>query len=726
MSVSPASSPLPRRPRPPAIAIVGAGPRGIGLIARIAARATAPAADAPAASAAPDVPGASAAAPGDADVPAAPSVPPAPPASSAPSPGGPLPHRVGSASGGRFVPAAGGRPFGTPSRATGPVPAGGRLVIHLIDPHPPGGGRVWRPQQSPLLWMNSMAADVSVFDDGSRGWDAAEGGPPYAGPSLAEWAQAIRDGDLTVPLAPELAAEVAALTGRTFATRRLQSAYLNWVYERVVAALPAGVELRVHRRRAVRLGGPREGAQRVWLEGQELPLVADAVVLALGHLDAEPGRQESEWETFAAEHRLTYLPPEYTADSDLAALRPGEPVLVRGFGLAFIDLMVLLTEGRGGSYAPAPGAEAGEPVGDGPELVYRPSGREPVLYVGSRRGVPYHAKLGYDWHGELPPLPRFFGPAQVAEVLDRQRPADYARDVWPLVCRELGYVHYHRLFTAHPERTVGSWDDFDAGYAAHEPGSDRLAALVAAAVPDPADRLDLARIDRPLTGVTFASDADLQEGLRDYITADLIRRHDPAHSADLAVFLGLLALYGQVAALGDTGPNWHGFFSYLASGPPGPRLRQLLALSRAGIVRFVGADMTVTADADRGAFVASSASAPGAVVATGALVEARLPDPSVARSRDPLLRALYDHDPDGVRETPGGLLAVRPDDGRVLDGAGRPYPRRFAIGAPTDARVVGAFARPGTGAPAVRQNDVVARALLALLAEAAPVVRLSA
>ncbi|MBB5937433.1 FAD/NAD(P)-binding protein [Streptomyces zagrosensis] len=697
MSVSPNSSPLPRRPRPPAIAIVGAGPRAVGLIARIAARAT--------------------------------ELPPV---------GGLIPPHVGASPHGGAVAAA--APDGAP-----PAPStqgsrfaprrDSRLLVHLIDPHPPGGGRVWRPEQSSLLWMNSMAADVSVFDDGSRGWDAARDGPPYAGPSLAEWAQEIRAGRLNVPLARELADEVAALTGRTFATRRLQSAYLGWVYERAVAALPPGVELRVHRRRAVRVAGPREASQRVWLEGRELPLVADAVVLALGHLDAETDPAQTELAHFAAHHGLTYLPPEYTADSDLQALHPGEPVLVRGFGLAFIDLMVLLTEGRGGTYADAAGAAGaagasgdgpGGGPGGGPELVYRPSGREPVLYVGSRRGVPYHSKIGYDWHGELPPLPRFFGPPQVAELLRRPGPVDFAREVWPLCQKELGYAHYHRLFTAHPGRTRASWQDFEEKYAACEPGSEELAALVAATVPDPADRIDLVALDRPLTELTFPSTEALQDELRRYITADLARHHDPEHSPDLAVFLGLLSLYGQVARLGDIGPWWHGFFSYVASGPPGPRLRQLLALSRAGVVRFIGAEMTVTADPARGVFTAASDSVPGHTVQATALVEARLPNPSVARSRDRLLRALYEDDPDGVRATAGGLLAVHPDDARVLDRTGRPHPRRFAIGAHTDTRVATAFARPGTGAPAVRQNDAVARALLELLTQGACPARLSA
>ncbi|MFE6856382.1 FAD/NAD(P)-binding protein, partial [Streptomyces sp. NPDC057674] len=26
------------------------------------------------------------------------------------------------------------------------------LDLHLVDPHPPGPGRIWRTAQSPLLW----------------------------------------------------------------------------------------------------------------------------------------------------------------------------------------------------------------------------------------------------------------------------------------------------------------------------------------------------------------------------------------------------------------------------------------------------------------------------------------------------------------------------------------------------------------------------------------------
>ncbi|MER7835984.1 FAD/NAD(P)-binding protein [Streptomyces sp. NPDC096040] len=549
--------------------------------------------------------------------------------------------------------------------------AGSGLDIHLVDPHPPGAGRIWRAAQSPLLWMNSHAEDVTMFTDET----VRMTGPVREGPTLHEW---------------------AGLAGRTFADRQIQGRYLRHVYDRAVADLPEGVTVHHHPRRALRVSGPREGRQQVWLEGRPRPLLADLVVLALGHLDAEPDPEQAALAAYAGTHGLVHLPPDFTADSDLSALRPGEPVLVRGFGLAFVDLMVLLTEGRGGRY-------------DGD--TYVPSGREPVLYVGSRRGVPYHSKIGYDWTGERPPLPRFFGPGEVEELLARPGGFDFRRDVWPLVTKELGFAHYHRLFTVHPERTAVAWPDFEEKYAAAE-GDAEARALVAAAVPDQADRLDLAALDRPLDGVRYGSHEEFQKGLRDYIEGDLSRRHDPSYSPDLAVFLGLLSVYGQLVRLGDIGSWWHGFFSCLASGPPGPRLRQLLALSRAGVVRFLGAGMTV--EARDGVFRASADTVPGSFVEARALVEARLPEPTVGRARDTLLRELQT---DGAAETPDGLLRVDPVDGRILDEDGRPHPRRFALGPFTDGRTPGAFTRPRTGGPAFRQNDATARAALAFLAD---------
>src|SRR5262249_19322328 len=68
--------------------------------------------------------------------------------------------------------------------ANAPELAGATSIdVHVIDPHPPGAGRVWRHAQSPLLWMNSMVEDVTMFTDASVVCD----GPIVPGPDLAEW-----------------------------------------------------------------------------------------------------------------------------------------------------------------------------------------------------------------------------------------------------------------------------------------------------------------------------------------------------------------------------------------------------------------------------------------------------------------------------------------------------------------------------------------------------------
>ncbi|MFI2374771.1 FAD/NAD(P)-binding protein [Streptomyces sp. NPDC018964] len=604
-----------------------------------------------------------------------------------------------------------------------------QLHIHLVDPHPPGPGRIWRHAQSPLLRMNSMAEDVTMFTDESSTID----GPVRPGPSLAEWAAQFsgrgpRHAPYTEPADPGVLAELRALDGTDFPTRRAQSAYLDWVFRRVLTELPPSVTVEWHRATATAVTGPPDGPQRVRLAGRATPLTADLVVLAQGHLGSAPAAEHRGHAAFARRHGRFHLPPDFSADTDLSGLRPGEHVILRGFGLAFVDLVTLLTEGRGGSYRTEP---------DG-TLTYLPSGREPVLHVGSRRGVPYHSKTRYRLQGPRPALPRYFGPDAVDALLAGARPLDLRRDVWPLMAKEIGFGHYHELFHAHPERTVLSWPDFAAAYEHLDWYSDAMAALVTEAVPDPADRLDFEALDRPLDGLSFPTPDAFQEHLRHHIAQDVARREDPEFSADLGAFLALLSVYGQLPRLVAAGRLtarstadgldgwWHGFFSFLASGPPGFRLRQLLALSRAGVVRFVGADIRIGTDESTGTFTATSPTVPGRSFHATALIEAYLPGASLDRTEDPLLRDLYRRGAlaeevvaDPAHTHRSGLLTVSPADGRLVDPAlGGPHPRRVALGAPTNSRAVAAFARPRTDSPGFRQNDAVARALLRALGTA--------
>jgi hypothetical protein len=270
-----------------------------------------------------------------------------------------------------------------------------------------------------------------------------------------------------------------------------------------------------------------------------------------------------------------------------------------------------------------------------------------------------------------------------------------------------------------------------------------LTALIEASVVDEIDRLFLPALDRPLDGARFDDADELQRAVRDYIERDLRLLTLPEHSATLGLFVALLTALFAFAELipspkwtarsrvRDINGWWLGWFSFIASGPPAHRLEELLALSDAGVVEFLGGEMWVEADEENGCFRAGSANLDRVVTAT-ALVDARLPDTSIARSDNALLRALVASGA-GLEEIVGdaefssttGRLAVRSADRRVLrvpgstGSAEHPSDRSYAIGPYTNSPFVGAFSRPRTNAVAFRENDRVARALLRHAAEIA-------
>jgi uncharacterized NAD(P)/FAD-binding protein YdhS len=627
------------------------------------------------------------------------------------------------------------------------------LVVHFIDPFPAGPGRIWRLEQSPLLKLNSMAADVTMFTDESSVIE----GPVRPGPSLIEWVDRVRAGSIELsPVDAALAAEISALTGADFPTRRLQSLYLDWFFRTAVDDLAGAVTVQVHPAKATRVDDLPGGDQLVTLD-DDTTIVASVVLFSLGHNGSQPEPAHAELAGFAERHERVYVPPAFTADADLSAIHPGENLIVRGFGLAAVDLTVLLTEGRGGRFS----------RDDSDRLVYHPSGAEPRLFLGSRRGVPYRSKISSTLVGERP-VPRFFTPAVAAGLESERESLDFTADIWPLIAQESLWGYYRELFTGHPERVSLPWAEFADRFAALDPralpiaagtpvaaaerrsshplvefGADapaieddivRFRELIVAGVPDPLDRVFLPEFDRPLHGLRFGSADQLQAALREYIRGDLALRTRPEHSATLGLFVALLTSLFTLSDIIDS-PKWTaesrvrdihgwwlGYFSFIASGPPGHRLDELVALSEAGVVEFLGGDLWVQADEATGLFRSGSANV-DRVVTAAALIDARLPDTSVSRSDNELLRALIASgggveelvaDGDYVGST--GRLLVRQLDTRVVDAAGALHERRFAIGPYTNSPFVGAFSRPRTNAISFRENDKVARALLRHLA----------
>lgn len=616
-----------------------------------------------------------------------------------------------------------------------------RLDIRLVDPHEPGGGRIWRRTQSPLLKLNTMLRDDAVFTDASCEID----GPIAPGPSLAEWIAEVRAGRIDRPAWWDdlLERELREVTDESFPTRRLNSAYLSWAYREIIARAAPTATVQWVRDRVIAVEEPESrpgaaaGPHLVRLESGA-SLEADLVLHAIGHNGSEPSQQSQKLADFARRRGLSYVPPAFTADVDLDWIVPSTDVIVRGMGLAAIDLVVLLTEGRGGAF-----------VRTGERLRYLPSGREPVLHLGSRRGVPYRSEVTTQQLGDPTQL-EYVGDAFHERVAAARAPLDFGADVWPLVAAELLTGYYRELFTGHPEQVQGGWDDFaprlrtvlsqSGGHASRE-----LAELIASRVPNPVDRFDLASFDRPLqfspseSGASTAhlidDDALLQRRVREHIEVDLRLRTTPRHSATQGLFMAALHTYMSLAEVPrerwnarsitqDLPRRWMLYFSYLASGPPGHRLEELVALSEAGLVRFLGGDVELELDERHGVFRASGRAEVGGRAARSTasaetLIDAWLPEATAASSDNPLLRQLVssgqaheisviDDSGDAGEVFAGstGQLAVAAD-GRLAGST-----RQFALGAFTSTPTGGAFARPGLNSLPFRVSDRVARGLL--------------
>ncbi|GAA3748446.1 FAD/NAD(P)-binding protein [Streptomyces tremellae] len=598
-------------------------------------------------------------------------------------------------------------------------PGEGKVVVHLFDPYPIGGGRVWRRDQPSLLWMNVPASGVTVFADET----CRLAGRLRPGPTLAEWMAEHRDALLADP---GLAEEVAAATGDTFVSRALQSEYLKWAYEHIVATAPERIVVVPHQDLVVDivdLPRPDPGPAQLVRTASGRTAAVDRVVLAQGHLDDELDSRERSFGEFADAHGLVYMPPAYTADCDVDRVPEGENIIVSGLGLAFIDWMVLLGESRGGVFTSGP---------DG-RLRYHPSGREPIIHAGSRRGVPYHPKLTSPLRAERPPLPCFFDVSTVLQRYPDPRSVDFVTDLWPLACKEVLYAHCHELFHGHPDLVTMEWAEFFERLAPLDYGSGELAELLEQAIPAPQDRFDMATLATPLAGSGATGLQETHQQVTDFVVRLLARIDDPRCSVDSAVALAFFSLYdvcGQMVRARQLSPStivrdidgWvHGLFSHVTSGPPPERLAQLAAMADAGVVVFLGSGLRVTADQRTGLFRATSDTS-GRDIATRCLIDARLPPADITRTVDPLLRSLTERHEvsDSISGVSSGRILVD-HRGRLIGAEGRAHPGRWAAGP----WVIGAgwahaFPRPRQNAGFFRQNDALARDLLGLPAPGSP------
>ncbi|MER6466084.1 FAD/NAD(P)-binding protein [Streptomyces sp. NPDC001228] len=332
----------------------------------------------------------------------------------------------------------------TARAAGGPVP----LDLHVFDRTGQfGAGRVHSPEQPVTSVLNRIAGQVAfAADESVVGAGALL--PTEERPTLHQWCRARY---------AETGAPEFDLTAEDSPKRYVHGLALGDRFRRYAALLRdvPGVRVRLHHQEVTDLEELPDGRLGVTGMAGERLLDADHVLLLTGHSSNDPRRypKQSRWARFAESHPAVFVPFAYPLQDAFAPGQagPGTTVGCAGTGLTAIDVILHLTEGRGGTFTREP---------DG-TLAYRASGREPdsiVAFSGSGLFTftrPFNAKerdTGNLEHrgvhlteAAVLRLRRSAGRPPVTISGREQRQLDFRAHILPLVVLEMAHVYYTTL-----------------------------------------------------------------------------------------------------------------------------------------------------------------------------------------------------------------------------------------------------------------------------------------
>ena len=456
-----------------------------------------------------------------------------------------------------------------------------RIRVHLIDPGQLGGG-VYSVGQPDYLVLNNPCSQLSLYASPN-----SDEHPPYA-VGLYEWA--VVRGFRWVGHDCRVGREGEPIQPTDYLPRRLMGEYLVWFYDTLLADAPQNLEIVRHYAAAVDISPEIGGRESVLLDNGEAVSV-DHVVLTSGHTFND----EPESATGTVRYLRPY-PVEYFDDS----LPEGSSVAVAGMGLVAFDVLTALTVGRGGTFVPT-----------GARKRYLPSGREPLIHLYSRSGVPYCAKSahGLDPYGNYQPVvctPEAFAELAHPGGSPFRRQVNFRTEMLPLLFAEM-QARYH----THAAYLKGGAEESAAVRALLRSGwvggrfGDAVGKLeLLYGRFDPADHV-FAGADRHYT-----SSCDYQSQVYDLIESDLDEALAEGGSPVKAAQEVLRILRDQLRSVIEFGglslesyidfqSNVRGRINRLEAGPPAMRSQQLLGLIDAGVVRMdLGPDPEITSSGD--------------------------------------------------------------------------------------------------------------------------------
>lgn len=580
-----------------------------------------------------------------------------------------------------------------------------------------GDGAVHHAGQMPTSYLNRICAQIGL-GAGPEG----EGDPIY---SFVDWLagrnEAFGLAPTSTPRRYLLGEALRELFGRTCERLERIAGISVELYPAAVTDL-------------VPLAPPGCG-YRLAIDGHA-PVIADRVLLVTGHSTHSPPRGSPE-ERLAGEAAATdgalFLSNVNPVGDMLGEDRipPGGDIGLAGLGLTAFDIVLALTEGRGGRFEPDPSAR--------PHcLRYRPSGREPrTIHAYSPSGLPVTCRPLNQKVADparLQHRPRFLtrdairilrrlrGEPSANSDLFHRRQLDFERDILPLLLLELGHVYHRtRLGADLPAAALEALDalvraDIGCPSAA---GPERLLRALESTI-SPRDQLDWETLlgRRPLArdhhhAVHAAMKSDFAAALRGNLT-------DPGKAACDAVFRDMRPELCAVVDRGGLTPASQRQFEtcYLriynrtSNGAAIETMSKIIALAEARLLDLsLGPDVTAHVDAERGQFILCGAGT-GIRVELDRLIAARVYPFDIEAAGNELYRNMASYGlvsvfsnagASGASHRPGGLAAT--ELGHPVRPNGEIDRHITIMGSPLDGLryFQNSLARPDAADPALRE-----------------------
>lgn len=503
-------------------------------------------------------------------------------------------------------------------------PGGPQVLVHICEPNTPGSGMFDRHEPDYLI-MNTPCGEhvlhpsrdetsVRSSDQGLYEWVVAQG-YQWTGATCA----------VTQSGTP--------ITPHDFLPRRLLAEYLEWFYLALLHEAPENIEC-IHQADMVVDITPVAGDRERLVLASDTALEVDHVVVTTGHTP-----------NMVDQNRNPAMLGPYSLISKLHLIPAGESVAVEGMGLVALDVVMALTEGRGGSFTPR-----------GDRLRYEPSGEEPIIYLFSRTGYPYCAKSpqNQDPTGTYRPV------ICTDDVLSSLRnggvghsgrgSVDMRRDLLPLLLAEMEVRYYSQSALlaggTDAEQEVRATLGRAWAEGRYAESCARYAELYGTF--DAASHLFVGE------GDVFVSSKDYESQVYETVDADLaaalmVGGASPVKAA-YEVLRSLRDFMRGVIEFGGLTPDSsidfqtkvRGRITRMVAGPPAFRCQQLLALMDAGIVTIpFGPLPTVEVSAHGGFDIDSQRISRPYTEHVEWLVRGHMDDPTCHRSASSLYRHLH-------------------------------------------------------------------------------------